>query len=112
MTPSLLVVTVLLLLVGVVMPVASMIADEARRSPYAAGAARRYLAELVRRSELEPWEFIRNGVSAPPWVVFENIGIRNTDKWKADMVAAIALIAPENVSISGCGTSICMTPKV
>ena len=111
MTPSLLVVAVLLLLVGVVAPVASMIADEARRSPYGAGAARRYLEKLVRRSELEPWEFNRDGVSVPPWVVFENIGSRNTDEWKADMVASVALIAPDDVLITDHGTSIRMTPK-
>lgn len=110
MTPSLFIVAVLLLFFGVVLPVAMKVAEDNRTSPYGSGAARRYLAALVRESELEPEKFAREGVARPPWVVFVNCG-PTTDKWKADMVKAVARIAPDNVSITNYGTSICMSPK-
>lgn len=114
MTPGLAIIAAVILTVGVILPVVSMIVDESKRYPsiYGAGAARLYLAELVRRSELESWEFARGGVSAPPWVVFNGSGNRTDDeKWKANMVAAVAAIAPDDVTISDAGTCIRMTPK-
>lgn len=111
MTPGIAIIAGIILIFGVVVPVISMIADECSRSPYGSGAARKYLAALVKESQMWPAEYAKHGVSQAPWVVFHNIGSRNTSEWKADMAKRISAIAPEDVSISDAGTCICMAPK-
>lgn len=111
MTPGLAIIAAAIFIFGVMLPASLMLAREAKNSIYGAGAARRYLAELVKRAKREPWEFEKDGVSAPPWVVFPNIGSQNTEEWMSDMVESVASIAPDDVEITGYGTSIRMTPK-
>lgn len=95
------------------LPVFFMLREDYGNSIHGMGAARRYLAALDREAKLRPGDFQNGGVSIPPWVALGVAGGGSgaTDKWKANMVEAIARIAPDNVSITESGTCIQMSPK-